>query len=97
MFEFHFSFFRVFTEIWKKGFPYFVYIFIEFFLKLRMMNAEQGAATGVYLATSKINPEDKGKFFFKNQVWEEHPDVSDANKRKQLWNETMEIYKKIKV
>jgi hypothetical protein len=64
---------------------------------LRMMNAEQGASTGVFLATNKIVPENKGRFFFKNQVFQEHPDVSDANKRKQLWNETMEIYKKIKV
>jgi NAD(P)-dependent dehydrogenase (short-subunit alcohol dehydrogenase family) len=95
--NFHFLLFRVFTEIWKKGFPSFVYFFIEFFLKLRMMNAEQGASTGVFLATNKIVPENKGRFFFKNQVFQEHPDVSDANKRKQLWNETMEIYKKIKV
>eukprot|EP01080_Neovahlkampfia_damariscottae_P010842 gene10842-3462_t len=43
----------VLSEIWKKGFPPVLYPIIKFLLQLRMMTPNQGALTGIHLATNK--------------------------------------------
>ena len=82
----------VYTEIWNKNYPLLGKIFSYWFW-LRMMSAEQGSITGLYLAMSEEAKNNKGKYFFKNKVFKENKLVYDENARKDLWNESQKVYK----